>query len=101
MVEEIKMAEQGNCGNSCGPVEVPSEDEKAALDVLRKIKHRVREVKARLNEISSDTSNETAKESALLEKELKEMRVEWDAWEKKREEAARVRMVLLGHEDPE
>lgn len=87
-----------NCGESpckttCGPVEIPTKDEKEALDALRRIKDRVREVKRKIEM--------GAGESSRLEEELKGLRLEWDHWQKRREETARERMVLLGHEDPD
>jgi len=36
----------------------------------------------------------------VLESELFELRAQWDEWEKKRKEAARRRMMMLGHEKP-
>jgi chromosome segregation ATPase len=80
------------CGErTCGPVEVPTEEETEALDALRTIKGRVREIKAEL---------QSAEEREPLEKELDSLREEWEAWQRRRKAAARERMVMLGHEDP-
>jgi hypothetical protein len=76
---------------SCGPVEVPTQAEKEALDALRGIKGRVREIKARL---------EKEGETESLERELEVLREAWEVWQKRRESAARERMVMLGHEEP-
>ena len=78
-------------GKTCGPVEVPTEKEKEALDALRRIKRRVREIKAEL---------ESGEEKEPLEKELASLREAWKAWQERREAAERERMVMLGHEDP-
>lgn len=81
------------CKTTCGPVEVPTKDEKEALDALLRIKGRVREIKDRIETATGET--------ASLEEELKGLRSEWETWQKRREEAARKRMVLLGHEEPD
>jgi len=81
------------CGpKTCGPVEVPTEKEKEALDALRGIKLRVREIKAGL---------EAAEEKEPLERELDSLREAWETWRRRRDAAARERMVMLGHEDPD
>jgi predicted nuclease with TOPRIM domain len=75
----------------CKRLEVPSEDEVVALNAMRAIKDRVRDLRKRLSEIS---------ESILeLEQEMAELKVQWNDWEEKREKAARERMILLGHEE--
>ena len=86
------------CKHSCGRIQVPSEEEVKALRAMREIKGRVRELKKRISEISA--SNKTAEGGVLigLKDELAELKVAWDEWEKKRKEAAKVRMILLGHE---
>ena len=100
MAEDVKdSACQGACVKSCGPVEIPTADEKEALDALRHIKSRVREVKRRLEQISKEASGDNDGESIALEKELEALRIDWKAWEKRRDEAAKERMILLGHED--
>ncbi len=84
------------CGpfkQTCGPVEIPTKDEKEAMDALRRIKDRVREIK--------DGISNTEGESSMFKEELKRLRSDWDMWQKKREEAVRERMILLGHEDPD
>jgi hypothetical protein len=83
-----------SCGTTCGPVEVPTKDEKEALDALRKIKARVRELKDEVGGTGDGSS-------AAREEELKGLRAEWDAWQSRLGEAARERMILLGHEDPD
>jgi len=86
------QGEGDGCARACGPHEIPTQKEKEALDALRGIKQRVREVKEQL---------EGAPGNEALEQELKGLREEWDTWQKRKEEAARERMVLLGHADPD
>ena len=98
------MAEGDNmktisCKNQCQPKEVPSEDEIMALNAMRSIKDRVRDLKRRLSGILSPRVEEDATERLMLENELLQLKKEWNEWEKKRIEAARQRMILLGHED--
>lgn len=101
------MAEPGKgsgCGDSCagvcGPREVPSAEEKEALDALRSIKMRVRELKALQGAGTHEASGNVARGNNDLRQELERLRKEWKLWEGKRAEAARKRMILLGHEDP-
>jgi len=87
--------------DSCpGRVEVPTPEEAVALQALRAIKERVRQVKSRLRSIEMWKDNQEDKERCKLEEELERLRSDWDRWEAKRQEAARERMILLGHEDP-
>lgn len=81
----------------CKKLDVPSEDEVVALNAMRAIKDRVRDLKKRLSEISESGGDEN--EILKLEKELAGLKAQWNAWEEKREKAARERMILLGHEE--
>ena len=84
---------------SCpGKLQVPTEEEKEALDAMRSIKERVRALKKRLTALRGSKRDETAGERLALEKELAHLKVEWDEWEQKRQKAAKERMILLGHE---
>ena len=92
--------EGSNEGDSCcKKLEVPSDDELVALDAMRVIKTRVRDLKKRLSEISSSDKGEPDEEASKLEKEMAELKVEWNEWEEKRKKAAHERMTLLGHEE--
>ncbi|MBW1887768.1 MAG: hypothetical protein JRI52_05385, partial [Deltaproteobacteria bacterium] len=82
------------------PIKVPTEDELVALNAMRTIKYRSKEVKKRLSEISSPNGDENAKKILELEREMEQLKAEWREWEEKRKEAARERMILLGHEEP-
>ena len=78
---------------------VPSDREVDALDAMRAIKERARVLKDRLQALTNEPGGKGTAEIAGVESELKEMRTEWDSWEKKRLVAARERMILLGHEE--
>lgn len=92
--------ENGNLACSkkhCEGVEVPTKDELVALNALREIKNRVRDIKTMLSELSPIDNK--VEEILELEEEMKRLRAEWEEWEKRKEEAARQRMILLGHEE--
>ena len=85
--------------SKCRPMEIPTDEEVRALDRLREIKERVRELK---NDLSRMTLNASPSEQRnQAERELIELKKEWQDWEKKREEAARARMIALGHLEPD
>ena len=88
------------CGKGCQRIEVPTQDEIEALDAMRHIKEKVRDLKKR---ISKHTSSNRGRNEEIkhLEMEIEHLREEWNALEEKRKEAARVRMILLGHEKPD
>lgn len=92
--------DKGNGAPACGKVEVPTAEELAALDAMRNIKKRARELKSRLSEIVSGAAGEKRGEAEALAEELERLKREWESWEQKRERAAHERMVLLGHEEP-
>ncbi len=79
------------CNKSCKGREVPTEDELVALNAMRAIKDRVRDLKKRM-----DGNAESMRD---LEREMTQLKAEWNEWGKKRKEAARKRMILLGHEE--
>ena len=86
-------------GDTCyRKVEVPSEEELVALNAMRAIKARVRDLKRRLSEISPLDKGEHNEEALKLEEEMAELKAEWNEWEEKRKKAASERMILLGYE---
>lgn len=85
---------------SCKPIQVPTEDELVALNAMRTIKDRSREVKKKLYEISFLDGDENAGKILELEREMEQLKAEWREWERKRKDATRERMILLGHERP-
>lgn len=82
----------------CKKMEVPSEDEVAALNAMRAIKERVRDLKTRLSEISSSNRDVDKSEALALEQKMEKLKAEWNEWEEKRKKAAKERMIFLGHE---
>lgn len=90
-----------SCGGACGPKEVPSAEEKEALDALRAIKKRVRALKAQMKNGAPQPNEKASESDQDPHQELERLRSEWETWEAKRIEAARNRMILLGHEDPD
>lgn len=85
--------------SSCKPVEIPTDNEVEALDRLREIKKRVREIKKDLSMMPSEDSFYEKRLEA--ENELRRLKTEWDQWMKKRDKAARERMIALGHLEPD
>ena len=81
-----------------GKMEVPTEKEKSALAAMKSIKERVRELKKLRHQVSTGR-RKNAGELSDLEDELSRLKTEWNRWDKKRQEAARERMILLGHEE--
>ncbi len=95
---EIGGAE--NCRKTCRQVEVPSREEIAALNEMRTIKDSVRDLRKRLSNLSFSEESGDREEVERIERKMRQLKKEWKLWEKKREEAARERMILLGHEEP-
>lgn len=84
---------------NCKGVNVPSDNEVEALAAMKALKLKVREIKKRIS-LSSTTDKESPSTTiSALEKELKQLKREWDHWEEKRRRAAKERMILLGHEE--
>jgi hypothetical protein len=81
--------------SSCKPIEIPTDDEVRAPNALRDIKSRVRKLKEiMMNEF---TDNSLSTDKIRAESELLQLKKEWEEWEKKKEAAARERMIALGH----
>jgi HAMP domain-containing protein len=87
------------CGKACQKVEVPTEDELRALNAMREIKEEVRGLKKEISRVGTRGGKED--EIGHLESELERLKKEWQEWEEKRKQAARQRMILLGHEKSE
>jgi len=88
------------CVHSCKKIDVPTEEELCALNELRCIKERVRELKKKISDLSAGLMPGTRDDLMVLEKEMADLKEEWLSWEDKRQQAARERMVILGHEQP-
>jgi predicted nucleic acid-binding Zn-ribbon protein len=88
------------CGKGCQKVDVPTEDELRALNAMRGIKEKVRGLKKEISRHGSGTGGKDD-EMDRLKSELERLKREWEEWEEKRKEAARQRMIMLGHEGPD
>ena len=88
------------CINSCKKIDVPTEEEVNALNELRCIKERVRELKKKISDLSAGLVAGTRDDLVDLEKEMADLKEEWLDWEEKRQQAAKERMIILGHEEP-
>ena len=96
-----KSHENGEkCVEGCHRIEVPTEDEIKALRAMREIKEKVRDLNHRISRIGS-SSGEKDGEAERLEDEINRLKREWKKWEERLKEAARIRMILLGHENPD
>ena len=89
------------CQQSCKKIEVPTEEEVTALNQLRSIKDRVRNLKKKISDLSAGlVEGATRDDLVLLENQMADLKEEWLVWEEKRQQAARERMFILGHEEP-
>jgi predicted nuclease with TOPRIM domain len=88
------------CVHSCKKIEVPTEEEVCVLNELRCIKERVRELKKKISDLSAGIVGGTRDDLMDLEKEMADLKEEWLSWEEKRQQAAKERMIILGHEEP-
>ncbi|MBN1848969.1 MAG: hypothetical protein JW932_10325 [Deltaproteobacteria bacterium] len=100
MAYHDKKSGESCIGKGCQRINVPTDDEVEALKALRTIKDRVREIKKRISNLSESISDEAKEEISRLQDEMEAFNIEWKDWEKKRDEAARERMILLGHIEP-
>ena len=83
----------------CKGIELPSDNEVEALGAMRALKLRVREIKKEISEISQNKDKDGAGSITVLENELMALKREWNRLEEKRRNAARERMILLGHDE--
>ena len=88
------------CFHSCKKIDVPTDEEVCALNELRCIKERVRKLKKKISDLSAGLVAGTREDLMNLEKEMADLKQEWLSWEDKRQQAARERMIILGHENP-
>ena len=99
-MEDRTNQKKDACSGVCRKLEVPSEEELCALNAMRSIKERVRDIRSRLSEISSGSGAEKPGEKETLHQDLEKLKSEWETWERERKKAAHERMVQLGHEEP-
>ena len=93
--EKIEMTTCSD--NGCKQIEVPTEKEVAVLNAMREIKDRVRDLKKEMALLNKEYD---AAKITELSQEMDQLRSQWSEWERKRDEAAKERMILLGHEEP-
>jgi hypothetical protein len=107
MEEQNKNPPPCNCG--CGGLPGPpkpvscsgkpfpfSKDELLIFEALRRVRKEVDRTKALLKTVPSESQDE----KKALEMRLEQLRSEWDTLKLKSDEAARERMIALGHIDP-
>jgi hypothetical protein len=83
-----------------GKIEIPTKKEQEALARMKTIKENVRELKSTIKALQKNDPENNAAALRGAEKELCRMKVEWETWEFKRKQAAKERMIHLGHEEP-
>ena len=93
------MEKTTSCKKFCKGVDLPTDDELEALDAMRALKLRVREIKKKISEISTGEEEGGTESLSALREELATLKEAWSLWEEKRRKAARERMILLGHEE--
>ncbi|MBN1105133.1 MAG: hypothetical protein JXL84_17095 [Deltaproteobacteria bacterium] len=93
--------EADSCRSGCKGVEVPMEEEVVALNAMRKIRNEAKVLKSRMESLRNRADDKADEELAALETEVERLRTQWQGWEQKRKKAARERMILLGHEEPD
>lgn len=86
------------CVHSCKKIDVPTDEEVCALTELRSIKERVRELKKKISDLSAGLVAGTRDDLMILERQMEDLKEEWLSWEEKRQQAAKERMIILGHE---
>jgi hypothetical protein len=95
------MEKPTSCNNDCKRIDLPTDDEVEALDAMRALKLRVRGIKKKILKMSQGHEEGGTDSLSVLEAELATLKEEWNRWEEKRQNAARERMILLGHEEGE
>jgi hypothetical protein len=90
----------------CLPKDYVIKEEEEALAVLRGLKKQVHAAKAKRSEITqaleADSGNAKLKnELDACEAKLKELREQWDEWDRKRQSATREKLIRLGHISPD
>ncbi|HYR02544.1 MAG TPA: hypothetical protein VES58_04310, partial [Syntrophobacteria bacterium] len=74
-------------------------DEEAILARMREVKSRVAEVKQEIRELEGRANGEILERLGERKQRLDVLRCEWQELDRQRQEAARFRMRLLGHEE--
>jgi hypothetical protein len=74
-------------------------DEEGILTRMREVKAQVTEVKEEIRALAGGVNGESADRLAARKQHLEALRCEWQALDRQRKEAARLRMQILGHEE--
>ncbi len=83
-----------------GQLEIPTPREQKALAAMRAIKEQVKPLKERLASLEVSGQDEGG-EVIAVKTELGRLKKDWDLWEAERKAAAKERMIILGHEEPD
>lgn len=83
-----------------GKIEIPTKKEQEALAEMKAIKKKVRELKNTISALQKNDHENNAAALSGAKKELLRMKIEWEKWESERKQAAKERMIHLGHEEP-
>jgi predicted nuclease with TOPRIM domain len=98
--ESCPSCEQFFATDRCSGNFVPlTRDEEAILARMREVKARVGEVKQEMRELEGRGDGESLERLDERKQRLDVLRCEWQELDRQRQEAARFRMQLLGHEE--
>lgn len=101
MGDTYELEAKGKCENHCRRIQVPTEEELVALNAMRAIRREAKLLKEQLQSLPETNGPDSLTERIELQKKLDRYKLEWNGWEEKRKAAAKRRMVLLGHEEPD
>jgi hypothetical protein len=87
----------GGC-TGCSPNEVLTCEEETILARMRGIKDEVRPIAHKLRDIHQQVGQTS--EWTELYGQLESLRSQWEAWEKKLEDAIEKKLIHLGHREP-
>jgi len=98
--ESCPACQQFFATDRCSGDFVPlTRDEEAILARMREVKAQVTEVKQEIRELETRVNGEGSDRLGERKQRLEALRCEWQELDRQRQEAARLRMQLLGHED--
>ena len=98
--ESCPSCQQFFATDRCSGEFVPlTRDEEAILARMREVKAQVSEVKQEIRELEARVNGEGSERLRERKQRLEALRCEWQELDRRRQEAARFRMQLLGHEE--
>ena len=98
--ESCPACQQFFATDRCSGEFVPfTRDEEAILARMREVKTRVAEAKHEIRELEGRANGESLHRLVERKRCLEALRCEWQELDRQRQEAARFRMQLLGHEE--